>query len=146
MKMPRITILAMVILWLAIVTIGSAVSSEEDSQTTVVITGILRSRTEYGPPGFGETPKVDSKVRIYILKLHKPCTAKQLFLPEGARRGIENISEIQLRCDSQIFPQCEPILKKSIGKRITVSGETSGQTYPTDYLPVILQVRLITNQ
>jgi len=119
--------------------------SDGDATQAVALTGVLKTKTEFGPPGFGETPKRDSKVRIFVLKLQEPRTVKELALPDGPKPG-EVFSEVQLRCDSSAFPQCETLLKKSVGQRITVSGKTDGQTYPTDYLPVILHVRRVTNQ
>jgi hypothetical protein len=117
-----------------------AANGNEDSPPMVSLTGILKSKMEYGPPGYGETPKTDPKIKIFVLKLSKSQTGRQLSLPGEATRKF---SEIQLRCDSNAMPQCEPFLEQSIGRQITVSGETDGQTYPTDYLPVILYVRTV---
>jgi len=109
----------------------------------VALTGIVRSRTEWGPPGFGETPKADAKVVIFTLKLSAPRTGKQLSLPE---EGGKQFTELQLRCDSTTFPNCESALKKSVGQKVKVSGLVESAAAPTDYLPVILRVRSIANQ
>jgi hypothetical protein len=119
---------------------------DSDSPPAVVLTGVLKSRTEWGPPGFGETPKVDSKTVIFVLRLRKPQPPKQLSLPEGKKKLEETISEIQLWCDSAAFSGCESLLKKSVGHRITVAGQAAWAVEPTDYLPVTFHVRLITNQ
>jgi hypothetical protein len=124
---------------------GIPASANEQSQKMVVLTGALRSRTEWGPPGFGETPKVDGKVSIFVLKLLKPQTPAQLSLPP-VKKEERHFSEVQLWCDSAAFPRCDELLKKAVGHRITVSGEATRATEPTDYLPVVIHVHLITNQ
>jgi hypothetical protein len=139
------TALVTLVLWLGFASTISA-SAGDDSPPMVVLTGVLRSKSEWGPPGFGETPTLDSKVVIFALKLLEPRTATQLSLKEGRKKGQETFSEIQLWCDATAFPRCESLLKKSVGHRVTVSGEASRAVEPTDYLPVTLHVRLIANQ
>jgi len=147
MKINQVTTaLTALVLWLGFATITDASPSGSDSSSASVLTGVLKSQTKWGPPGFGETPKLDSKVVIFVLRLREPRTAKQLSLPDHGTKGDERFSEVQLWCDSTAFPLCEPLLKRSVGKRITVAGQAARAVEPTDYLPVTLRVRLITNQ
>jgi hypothetical protein len=121
-----------------------AVGAASASTAPVVLKGVLKSRTEYGPPGFGENPKIDGEVVIFVLRLRKPLTAKQLLLPDDVNAAGETFSEIQLSCDSVAFPQCQSLLKRSVGHQITASGQAMRATAPTDYLPVTLHVHLVT--
>jgi hypothetical protein len=120
-------------------------SAEDERPKTVVLTGVVKLKTEWGPPGFGQTPKIDSKVVIYILRLAESRTAKQLSLEPVSKGEEERVSEIQLWCESTVFPKCESRLKGSIGHRITVAGQVGRPIEALDYLPVILHVRLISD-
>ncbi len=126
-----------------------ALPSDEDSAASVQLAGILQSKTELGPPGFGETPKVDSRVKVFVLKLEEPLTQEQLSLqPAKSGRGTSDLpkrfDEVQLRCaDSAVGFPCEATLKKLVGHRIRVRGDADWAVYPTDFLPVILSVRSI---
>ena len=39
---------------------------------TVVLTGTVHRAQFYGPPGYGETPKIDAKEGYYLLQLDQP--------------------------------------------------------------------------
>lgn len=108
----------------------------------MVLDGIVSSRQQWGPPGFGETPAVDQKVRIFVLKLHRSKSAKELSLPSTEKLG-RRFGEIQLSCDTSAFPSCRRLLEGSVGHRVTVSGELARAVNPTDYLPIGMTVRLI---
>lgn len=125
---------------------ASSAAPDDGPSKMVVLTGILRSRMEKGPPGYGETPKLDRKVVIFVLRLPKPQSAAQLSLPRGGKLEGMQISEVQLWCDSTVFPSCNSVLKKSIGHRITVSGQATPAAEPADYLQVVFHVHLITNE
>jgi hypothetical protein len=138
--------LVTLLLWLGFAGTIGASSSNEVSPSVIVLTGILKSRTEWGPPGWGETTKLDSKFAIFVLQLREPRTTRQLYLPDDGKDGEKRFAEIQLWCDNTAFPQCEAALKKSLGHRITVSGQAAYAIEPADYLPVTLRVRLIKRQ
>jgi outer membrane murein-binding lipoprotein Lpp len=62
-----------------------------------VITGIITTESFYGPPGFGEHPKTDSKEEVYILSVEKPITVISKETDENATNTTkENVSKIQL--------------------------------------------------
>jgi hypothetical protein len=146
--MPRIKgqLLAVVGQWPVLsATFGVRAAANEQAPKMVVLTGILRFKTEWGPPGFGATPKIDGKVAVFVLNLLKPKTPAQLSLPPGEKKE-RHFSVVQLWCDSAAFPRCEGLLRKSVGQRITVSGQATRATEPTDYLPVVVHVHLITNE
>ena len=117
----------------------------DDSPPTIVLKGILESKSEWGPPGFGETPRLDSRVSIFVLKLDKPRTARELGLQSDKKDG-EIYKEIQLWCDSALFPRCQEALRKSKGRRIAIGGQAAFAVEPTDYSPVTLRVHLVTDR
>lgn len=145
MKIEKLAaVLAVQTLWFGFVVTINASPPESDSPPMVALSGVLKSKVEWGPPGFGETPKIDSKVRIFVLKLREPRSAKQLSLSRD-KKG-EEFREIQLWCDSNAFPKCKSRLRESVGHRITVVGQAARGAEPTDYLPVTLRVSLITSE
>ena len=130
----------------ALVGLGYAAAqsnSPVSGSTVLTLEGRVSSRKTWGPPGFGETPKVDSRLVIYVLKLGEAKTPKQLSLSENSRELRQDVSEVQLRCDSKALPRCESLLKQSLGRRVTVVGEITEAATPTDFLPVTMFVRLI---
>ena len=62
-----------------------------------VITGTIGTESFYGPPGFGEHPKTDSKEEVYVLTVEKPITVISKETDENATNTTkENVSRIQL--------------------------------------------------
>jgi|WetSurMetagenome_2_1015567.scaffolds.fasta_scaffold116030_2 hypothetical protein len=143
--MRWLTIVSMMVV-LSFGSVRMIAASPSSDEPVVVLTGVVKSKTEWGPPGFGETAKVDGKFVIFTLKLVAARTGKQLSLPEDAKDRDKKFAELQLRCDSSAFPACEGALKRSLGHRVTVGGQVERAAAPTDYLPIILRVRLITNR
>jgi hypothetical protein len=152
-RKQAIKYLMMLVLWLGFASVVNAQSSKEKSSSIVVLTGILRSETKYGPPGWGETPKIDPKFKIYVLKFQEPLTAKQLSLHAESgedlgndeTKGKDKYAEIQLWCTSEV-PQCEDVLKKAVGHKITVSGEAVRCAEPANFLPASMDILSITDQ
>jgi hypothetical protein len=66
--------------------------------TVSVITGTIKTESFYGPPGFGEHPKTDSREEVYLLVLEKPInvisTAKEN--DDDANTTKNNVLKIQL--------------------------------------------------
>ena len=53
-----------------------------------------------GPPGFGETPKTDSQIRVYYVELQTPLTPAQLHLSAtGGAESRQSYFEIQRTAD-----------------------------------------------
>lgn len=59
---------------------------DRTSAPIVALEGTIKSRRVWGPRGFGETPKQDSRTTIYLLKLKKPKTAVELSLGRPPNR------------------------------------------------------------
>lgn len=117
--------------------------SKQDPQlgaTPVAISGRLESREIPGPPGFGETPKIDSRATIYYPVLPKPLSAAQLHLPvEGLNQSDKTYARIQLWCGDH-FSKCKDFLRSHIGQNILVSGVTAYALEANDVFSVTMTV------
>jgi hypothetical protein len=121
--------------------------ADPPSAPIVALEGTIRSRRVWGPPGFGETPKQDSRTTIYVLKLKKPKRAAELSLrAPSSREPAKKYSEIQLFCDSVKFPRCEAAVRSSVGHEVTVSGKVDFAVEPTDYVPITMEVLAIERE
>jgi len=104
------------------------------------IVGRLRSKVVFGPPGFGETPKTDSKVRVFYVQLQIPLTPNQLHLsPTGGAEPRNSYSEVQLWCGDQ-FDSCERFLHIHTNRVILASGVTAYALEANDVFSVTMTV------
>lgn len=123
------------------------VVSDRASAHVVVLEGTIKSRRVWGPPGFGETPKQDTRTTIYVLKLKKPKKAAELSLGAPSNeKPPKEYSEVQLFCDSIKFPRCAAAVHSSVGREVTVSGRVDFAVEPTDYVPITMEVLLIQRE
>src|SRR5687768_17168845 len=61
------------------------------------LTGTVKAQVFYGPPGYGESPKIDKKETAYILHLSKPITVIADPADEdGLNSTTKNVTKIQL--------------------------------------------------
>jgi len=103
-----------------------------------IISGTLIHKMVYGPPNYGETPNIDEKNYIYILKLDQPVNvyadANQPD-PEIADHTLLNQTEIQTFSN---IDRVHKDLKKYLNKKIKLqgvlfTGRTGGQYTPIQY-------------
>lgn len=101
-----------------------------------VMIGRLEVREVYGPPGFGEDPRMDKKVKIWVLVLDKRITVSPLTgeSDEINRDTSCEVSEIQLEIPPGIkLPESGlPILVKGVLEEGVASGE---------FLDVVMKVQ-----
>jgi hypothetical protein len=103
----------------------------------IELTGVIVKEMVYGPPNFGEDPKTDLKVHIYVLKLPEAINV------EGDKSDIYNadtytgISEIQL--DPGMKERVK--LKNFVHKKVKVKGTLFGRLMGShDYKKVLMNV------
>jgi hypothetical protein len=84
----------------------------------VTITGVLVSRTYYGPPNYGENPKTDSKERQYVLILDSPVdvVGDQNDELNKTERGIKRVTLVVH--DFKAHP-----VESLLGGRVEVQGK-----------------------
>lgn len=106
------------------------------SLSSLALKGTLLRRHFPGAPGFGETPKIDGRVTVYILKLNRP-------IGRGAVPGLnldkKLVSELQIVCSSLVVPNCQILLKKLVGEEIAISGHITEAIEPNEFLPFIIE-------
>ncbi len=81
----------------------------------VQLEGNLVMEAKYGPPGYGENPKVDKKVSVPILVLSEPISVRGDPDSEINTESFEGVKKIQLAVE-------EKFRKDLIGKQVVVKG------------------------
>lgn len=104
----------------------------------IELTGVIVKETVYGPPNYGEDPKTDLKIQIYVLKLPDAINV------EGDQRDKFNadtytgVTEIQLdQLGKQEKIKFEKFLNKKVGLKGTLFGRLIGSH---DYKDVLMNV------
>ncbi len=105
---------------------------------TCSIYGLLNKELFYGPPGYGQTPKKDTKENCYVLRLAKPVTVKPT---TGSDKDIDipqsNLLMIQIYSNDE---KINNFLEGRIGERIMVRGRFMGAVTGHHHTPVIMEV------
>lgn len=107
---------------------------------TVELEGKLVIQSKYGPPNYGEDPKIDEKVRIPVLVLKTPVNV----LPaEGQNDGINTEPVYRVRQIQLSFAASETDHRKLIGKNVVVRGTLFRAHTGHHYTDVVLTVRSV---
>ncbi|HEX4693133.1 hypothetical protein [Sphingomonas sp.] len=110
----------------------------------IAIEGNLRSRITFGPPGFGESPRTDTKITIFYIELARPISRKALNLPPTSVAKI-SYKAVQVWCGSG-FDRCWNFLKLNVNKKVIVSGVVQYAAEANDVYPVNLTISAIERQ
>jgi hypothetical protein len=109
--------------------------------------GKIEQRLKFGPPGYGESPLTDPKVRILVLKLYCPIdvapqpNAKVSDTP--SLTDLHSISEIQLF----LFKKGQQgFAKAHLGQRALVSGKLEEGVAGGEYTKVVMIVSKISSK
>ena len=81
-----------------------------------VITGIIKVKTFFGPPGYGESPETDAKEKVFILELTNLINLVEDKDDNTFNLAQSNISEVQLTSTSDIT------FTDYIGKNVRLTG------------------------
>ena len=106
-------------------------------QNIVVVEGKLSKMRVFGPPKFGEDPKVDSRVTLYSLEFDHPIKSSALKLFDSTGVIKDSYKNIQIFCDTN-FDRCTRFLDTHNNKRIIVSGIPEFAAEAVDYLPITM--------
>lgn len=121
----------------------SANESYPYSPERVSLYGALTMDVKFGPPGYGESPEIDMKATVYILRLVNEITV-------GTKNSLSDVN-------TDIFPDTVEVqlvvmdsdysnLKKFLGQHVHVSGSLEQGISSGDFLPVIFVVESIAKQ
>ncbi len=101
--------------------------------TVVELTGKLVTKVFYGPPGYGEDPKTDSKETAVILLLEKPIKviAEEKDEFNETRANVKEVQIIDL-IDLDLSPYYH--------KRVKVTGKLSSSITGHHHTPVLIEI------
>jgi hypothetical protein len=100
------------------------------------LTGRIMIESKYGPPGYGEDPIRDRKVRIYVLKLRIPIGARA-----SATYGqVESVPEIELFFRKKNGANSWSAAHRAIGTCVNVTGEIRQSQIAAEFTPLIMEV------
>jgi hypothetical protein len=114
---------ALIVVFL-MVKLGAAAQPDSLHRTNsvVVIEGRLRHKQVYGPPGFGETPRLGAKITVYYLELKQAMSPELFQLPPSAKNvRAKTYSQVQLYCGND-FAGCDEFLREHSKHTILASG------------------------
>jgi hypothetical protein len=98
----------------------------------------LKKERSYGPPNFGEDPRHDEKLTIFVLSLESPVDVvgdpKEPEEPSG--RSVKDVRKVQLICSPDRLPSCAALA----GKKVTVTGTVTPQITIWHRTDVLLEV------
>ncbi|HET7632726.1 MAG TPA: hypothetical protein VFK16_10470 [Gemmatimonadaceae bacterium] len=102
---------------------------------SVQIRGTVRREQRFGPPGYGETPKRDEKLEIFVLHTPKRirfCGDTAIKHPAPVPELVENF-QLTGAVDTTE-------LRRLIGTQQTVFGRFVRQVWGSDFTPILIRV------
>jgi hypothetical protein len=105
------------------------------------LTGHLHSSWEYGPPGFGETPKTDPKVSFMYLALDQPITVSPndgIPTDDPDAQTEKNVRKVRLWCFER--PNCKLLLHTPSKCPVTLVGHLHHSVAPLDFYKVTMDI------
>jgi hypothetical protein len=132
--MTRIVIITVALLGSLTCSVASAACLHYDGNP-VVLTGVVIERTFYGPPGYGESPKEDTRETQALLRLDVPLCVDATD-PGVIYDRADNQHEITLLPN---WKHIEPYL----GRRVEVTGTLSGALTGHHHTDVLMTVKRI---
>jgi hypothetical protein len=104
----------------------------------VTLGGFLSEKVVWGPPNFGENPKTDSRVSIWVLSLDYP-------IPVSINGEFKTGHEVSLVDKIQLNVTSEHVgdLRSHSGYRIVITGSLWSAFAPTDLKPVTMNIAKI---
>jgi hypothetical protein len=107
--------------------------------TVVELTGKLVEKVFYGPPGYGEDPKTDSKEHAAILQLEKPIKV----IAEKSDEFNETKSNVK---QLQIINIKRIPLSPYLNKKVKLSGKLSSAITGHHHTDVLIEIDMIELQ
>ena len=113
----------------------------ETADRPVTLTGVIRLIHGCGPPGWGETRKIDQKFTYLVIDLPKPintpCTPGR---PEWALTECRSTRQLELFFSSSSADELELTAKKMTGRRVTLTGTLQRQVAPAEMTAIYIEV------
>lgn len=134
------------LLFFIALSVGSSAQSAKQAESNgeLALTGQLHVISSYGPPGFGETPKVDSRVRYLVLytkvQVSLPCGRNDLSTDSTA---CPTTKKLQLVFDLGADPRAQVKASRFIGRKVTVRGTLQRASTAAESTPIVIWVESI---
>jgi hypothetical protein len=125
---------------------GSVAQSDKQiaSNDERTLTGRLHLISAYGPPGFGETPKIDSRVHYLVLytrdEISLPCGPNDLPTDSTV---CPTTKKLQLVFDLGADPRAQVKANRFAGKSVTVRGTLQHASTAAESTPIVIWVKSI---
>ena len=119
----------------------------EPADRPVTLSGTIRLIHGYGPPGWGETKKIDQKFTYLVIDLPKPinipCTPER---PEWASSDCAATNRLRLffsssRSGDKLEP--EVTANKMIGRLATLTGKLDRRSTVGEMTPIYITITKI---
>jgi len=121
--------------------VGSAPLMMHYGPPKTTLTGHLHSSWQYGPPGFGETPKTDPKVSFVYIALDQPIEVSPNadVVKDDPDADVEkNVRKIRLWCFER--PNCKVLFHTPSTCPVTLVGQLHHGVAPLDFYDVTMDV------
>jgi len=148
--MARQIALTIVVCGVVLAAFGHAQAPTEPTDRQITLYGVIKEIHAYGPPGFGETPKTDSRVTYLIIQLPKAintdCTPER---PEWKDSDCAATDKIHLYFSMTADgspSELERLAGRFKGKRVSVTGKLSRSVSVAQFTPLVLDVTAIESQ
>lgn len=125
---------------------GSIAQSEKHaiSNNKQMLTGQLHLISTYGPPGFGETPKIDSRIHYLVLytktRVSLPCGPNDLPTDSTV---CPTTKRLQLIFNLGEDPLAQTKANRYVGKRVSVTGTLQHASTAAESTPIVIWVKSI---
>jgi len=100
-----------------------------------MLAGVLSKQVVWGPPNFGENPKTDQQVPVWILSLEYPVPV-QINTEFTASRKVIRIKKLQLHVEGGPLDE----ISSHLGRRTVVTGSLWTAVGPAEVTPVTMNV------
>jgi hypothetical protein len=119
----------------------------EPADRPVTLTGVIRELHAYGPPGWGETKKIDQRFIYLVMDLPRqiniPCAQGR---SESASIECRSTRQLELFFSSNSADELELTAKKMRGRRVTLTGTLQRQIAPAEMTAIYIEVTAIENR
>ena len=103
--------------------------------TPLSLVGTVMQEHRFGPPGYGETPKEDERLTIYLLHLGRPFDVCAVDVHDKPPNTIHHLTTMELTGKVGADQ-----LARAVGTTLTVFGTLEYQSGSHDFTEVIIRV------
>ncbi|MBW7866978.1 MAG: DUF4431 domain-containing protein [Brumimicrobium sp.] len=99
--------------------------------------GTLTEKIFYGEPGYGETPKIDQKIKVLVLETDHYVNTYPIAYNDDPEVGLSISRD---NAEFQLYSEKNIDFKKYLGKKVALTGHLYPQVNAHQFTPVIMVV------